>query len=115
MFKEVTGKQIGIGAAALLLLSTAAGAVANMKTLGIDGLLPVTRDYVQQVAGNLSDQQQEDNRRWLEFYQDKYLEVELQQQQQMKETSDVNGTLRLFEARKRTIKNQIELLQKKAE
>lgn len=111
---NVTGKQIGIGAACLLALSTAAGAVANMKTLGIDGLLPASRDYVMEIAENLTTQQQDNDRRWLEVYEDKLLETELQQQQQLKETSDVNGTLRLFEARKRTIKNQIKLLQQKS-
>jgi hypothetical protein len=113
---NLTGKQIGIGAACLLALSTTAGAVSNFGTIRdeLGGFWPASRGYVLEIAENLTTQQQDNDRRWLEVYEDKLLETELQQQQQLKETSDVNGTLRLFEARKRTIKNQIKLLQQKS-
>jgi hypothetical protein len=103
---NVTGKQIGIGAACLLALSTAAGAVANMKTLGIDGLLPASRDYVMEVA-------EDNNRRWLREYKADLFALELEEQEALKNSTDVNQTLKLYNAHKNGFKEKIQTLEKK--
>lgn len=106
---NISGKQAGIGAAVLLVLSTAAGAVSNLETLGI---VPATRDYVMRIAENLSAKDKESQRRWIDLYQEQLFETELKQQQAIEAHGQSSSTAEIYESRKRTLRNQIKLLEK---
>jgi DNA-binding NtrC family response regulator len=110
---NITGKQMGIGAAALLVLSTTAGAVTNLEKLGLDVLLPASRGHVHEVAENLSAGQEQLKDQWIDLYEEKLFETELEQQKYEVEHGRSDQASELFESRKRTLRKKLKLLESK--
>lgn len=106
---NITGKQMSWGAV-LVGLSMAAAAVGDIKALGIGGFIPATRGHVHQVAENLTVKDKESQQRWIDLYQEKLFETELEQQTYEAEHGKSNEAAALFESRKRGFRKKLKLL-----
>lgn len=105
------GRWFSLGAV-LVALTMVATALANIKTIAESEFVPATRGYIHHVAENLTFEQKQSYRRWIDLYQDKLFEVEVQEKSV---PNRLPSDAELFEARKRTLRNQIKLLEQKAE
>ena len=90
-------------------LATAATAVTSIEALGGGDLLPATRGQLQKLADSSKAQHMETKFRLIELYRDKLFEVELREEANPDKTL---ATRRVYDARKRSLKNAIKALEK---